>query len=109
MLNIMYIFAIIVDSFYSKLSVTMKSYTLTQTRNQHGEVFARANIEPVLVTKQKRPSHVILSALAYQKLITRIEELEDLNWGRMAENAQKKSPMVGSEKFTATLEKLANG
>ncbi|MEY3826735.1 MAG: hypothetical protein RLZZ148_1552, partial [Cyanobacteriota bacterium] len=29
----------------------MKSYTLTQIRNQHGEVFDQAQIEPVLVTK----------------------------------------------------------
>jgi len=87
----------------------MKSYTLTQIRNQHGEVFDRATVEPVLVTKQKRPSHVILSAEAYQQLITRIEELEDLSLGKAAENALSQSSMVGSEKFTATLEKLANG
>ena len=87
----------------------MKSYTLTQTRNQHGEVFDKATIEPVLVTKQKRPSHVILSASAYQQLITRLEELEDLNLGQAAETALNQSSMVGSEEFTATLEKLANG
>ncbi len=87
----------------------MKSYTLTQTRNRHGEVFDKATVEPVLVTKQKRPSHVILSAQAYEQLITRLEELEDLNLGSAAETALNKSSMVGSEKFTATLEKLANG
>ncbi|MBE9166122.1 type II toxin-antitoxin system Phd/YefM family antitoxin [Pleurocapsales cyanobacterium LEGE 06147] len=87
----------------------MKSYTLTQIRNQHGEVFDKAIVEPVLVTKQKRPSHVILSAEAYQKLIARLEELEDLNLGRAAETALSQSSMVGSEEFTATLEKLANG
>lgn len=103
----MYIFAIIVIivNYY----FIMKSYTLTQTRNQHGEVFDLANVEPVLVTKQKRPSHVILSALAYQELINRLEELEDLNWGRMAEIKLKQSSMVGSEGFTAILETLANG
>lgn len=87
----------------------MKSYTLTQTRNQHGEVFDRAIIEPVLVTKQKRPSHVILSAETYQQLVRRLEELEDLKWGQAAETALKESPMVGSEEFTATLKKLADG
>jgi prevent-host-death family protein len=87
----------------------MKSYTLTQIRNQHGEVFDKAAVEPVLVTKQKRPSHVILSAETYQKLIARLEELEDLNLGRAAETALSQSSMVGSEEFTATLEKLANG
>ena len=87
----------------------MKSYTLTQTRNQHGEVFDKATVEPVLVTKQKRPSHVILSAEVYQKLINRLEELEDLYLGKTAQSALTQSKMVGSEEFTATLEKLANG
>lgn len=87
----------------------MESYTLTQTRNQHGEVFDKATVEPVLVTKQKRPSHVILSAEAYQKLVDRLEELEDLNLGSSAETALTQSKMIGSEEFTATLEKLANG
>jgi len=91
-----------------KMSV-MKSYTLTQIRNQHGEVFDQAQIEPVLVTKQKRPSHVIISAHTYQQLITRLEELEDLNLGRAAENAINQSVMVGNDHFTAMLEKLANG
>ncbi|WP_235620711.1 type II toxin-antitoxin system Phd/YefM family antitoxin [Halothece sp. PCC 7418] len=87
----------------------MKSYTLTQTRNQHGEVFDRAKIEPVLVTKQERPSHVILSAEAYQKLIARLEELEDLNWGNAAQTALNQSSMLGSDQFTTALEKIANG
>jgi prevent-host-death family protein len=87
----------------------MKSYTLTQTRNQHGEVFDQATVEPVLITKQKRPSHVILSVEAYQRLIARLEQLEDENLGKAAQNILKQSSMVGSEEFTATLEKLANG
>ena len=86
----------------------MKTYTLTQTRNQHGKVFDKAKVEPVLVTKQKRPSHVILSAETYQKLIDRLEELEDLNLGKAAETALTQSAMIGSQEFTATLEKLAN-
>jgi len=87
----------------------MKSYTLTQTRNRHGEVFDRAKIEPVLVTKQERPSHVILSAEAYQKLIARLEELEDVNWGKAAQTALNESSMVGTDQFTTALEKIANG
>lgn len=87
----------------------MKSYTLTQTRNQHGEVFDKVTVEPVLITKQKRPSHVILSAEAYQQLITRLEALEDMNLGTAAQTALVQSSLVGSEEFTAALEKLANG
>ena len=42
----------------------MKTYTLTQTRNQHGEVFDQAQVEPVLVTKPKRPNQIHLPTLA---------------------------------------------
>jgi prevent-host-death family protein len=87
----------------------MKRYTLTETRNQHGEVFDKATVEPVLITKQKRPSHVILSAEAYQQLITRLEALEEMNLGIAAQTALVQSSWVGSEEFTAALEKLANG
>ncbi|MGL5871930.1 MAG: type II toxin-antitoxin system Phd/YefM family antitoxin [Xenococcaceae cyanobacterium] len=87
----------------------MKTYTLTETRNRHGEVFDKATVEPVLVTKQQRPSHVIMSAESYQHLIARLEELEDLRLGKMVEAELSQSEMVGIEKFTATLKQLANG
>ncbi|MEL6494361.1 MAG: type II toxin-antitoxin system Phd/YefM family antitoxin [Cyanobacteria bacterium J06623_7] len=86
----------------------MKSYTLTQTRNQHGEVFDKASVEPILITKQKRPSHVILAADTYQNLIARLEELEDLHHAQAAEAALKRSSMVGSKEFTSALEAIAN-
>ena len=87
----------------------MKSYTLTQTQNQHDEVFDKAAIEPVLITKKEKPSYVILSAEKYKQLINKLEELEDLNWGKAAQNALDKSVMVGSKEFTETLEKMVNG
>jgi len=87
----------------------MKTYTLTETRNQHGEIFDLAQVEPVLITKQKRPTHVIISAQAYQKLINRLEELESLNLGNQAQIALNQSKMVGSDEFTAALEEIANG
>jgi len=87
----------------------MKTYTLTETRNQHGEVFDLAQVEPVLITKQKRPTHVIISAQAYQKLINRLEELEAINLGNQAQIALNQSKMVGSDEFTAALEEIANG
>lgn len=89
--------------------VTMQTYTLTDARNKHGEVFDKAAIEPVLLTKQSRPSHVIISAESYQKLINRLTELEDMLLGQAAEAALNKSTMVGSEAFTAALSGLANG
>ncbi|MTJ12441.1 type II toxin-antitoxin system Phd/YefM family antitoxin [Anabaena sp. UHCC 0187] len=87
----------------------MQTYTLTDARNKHGEVFDKAAIEPVLLTKQSRPSHVIISADSYQKLINRLQELEDMQLVQNAETALSQSKMVGPEAFTSALEHLANG
>ena len=83
-------------------------YTLTQTRNQHGEVFDKAQIEPVLITKQKRPSHVILSAEVFQQLLTRLEELEDRQLIETADTVLSQSSLVGTDAFVQALKKLAN-
>ena len=91
------------------VKITMQTYTLTDARNKHGEVFDKAAIEPVLLTKQSRPSHVIISAERYQKLINRLEELEDMVFGQAAEVALSQSKMIGTEAFTSALEHLANG
>ena len=87
----------------------MQTYSLTDARNKHGEVFDKAAIEPVLLTKQSRPSHVIISADSYQKLINRLQELEDMQLVQNAETALSQSKMVGTEAFTSALELLANG
>jgi prevent-host-death family protein len=87
----------------------MKTYTLTDTRNRHGEVFDQAMTEPILLTKQSRPSHVVLSAQAYQTLIERLGLLEDLAWGQVAIDMLTHSKPIGSERFIMELEKLANG
>jgi PHD/YefM family antitoxin component YafN of YafNO toxin-antitoxin module len=87
----------------------MKTYTLTETRDRPDEIFDRATIEPILVTDRQRPSLVIISAAVYEKLIARLEELEDKSLGKMALKAQINSQMVGVEKFTAALNRLANG
>ncbi|MBN3944464.1 MAG: type II toxin-antitoxin system Phd/YefM family antitoxin [Nostoc sp.] len=87
----------------------MQTYTLTDARNKHGEVFDKAATEPVLLTKQSRPSHVIISAESYQKLINRLEELEDMVFGQAAEVALSQSKMIGTEAFISALEHLADG
>ncbi len=87
----------------------IQNYSLTDARNKHGEVFDKAAVEPVLLTKQSRPSHVIMSAETYQKLVKRLEELEDMLLGQEANIALSNSKMVGSEAFTNTLENLADG
>jgi prevent-host-death family protein len=87
----------------------MQTYTLTDARNKHGEVFDKAAVEPVLLTKQSRPSHVIISADSYQKLLDRIQELEDMLLAQNVQTALNQSKMVGTEAFTSALEYLANG
>ena len=87
----------------------MQTYTLSEARNRHGEVFDQAAVEPVLLTKQSRPSHVLMSAESYQQLIDRLTQLEDMLLGQTAEAARNQSQMVGTETFVKTLKELANG
>lgn len=87
----------------------MKMFTLTDARNRHGEVFDQAMREPVLLTKQQRPTHVILSAQAYEQLTERLTLLEDLAWGKTAEAALQQSSVVETDVFTSTLRQLADG
>jgi len=87
----------------------MQTYTLSEARNRHGEVFDQAAVEPVLLTKQSRPSYVLMSAESYQQLIDRLTQLEDMLLGQTAEEARNQSQMVGTETFVKTLKELANG
>ena len=100
-MNIMYIM-------FNGEVVAMQTYTLSDVRNRHGEIFDRAIAEPVLLTKQKRPSHVILSAAAYKTLIDRLAMLEDQALGIAAEGALASSSMVGAQAFTDALNRLAD-
>lgn len=86
----------------------MYAYPLTQARDQDSEVFERALVEPVWITQQEQPSHVVLSAAIYNQLIAKIEQLEDELWGRAAKLAPQESELVGSDLFRATLEEFAN-
>ncbi len=81
----------------------MYSYTIIDTRDRHSEVFEKAAIEPVLVTEQSQPSHVIMSADTYHRLLSRVEELEDMLFGKAAEAALKNSEFCGTETFTLAL------
>jgi prevent-host-death family protein len=89
----------------------MYTYTLSEARNRHGEIFDRAATEPVLLTEQSRPSHVLLSATAYTKLIDKLAlaDLEEAAWGKKATEAIASEAMVGTEIFTQALTKIANG
>lgn len=87
----------------------MQSYNLKEAIDKHDEVFDKAVLEPVLLTKASQPTHVLMSADKYQQLVNRIEELEDVILGQAAEKARKESNMVGVEKFTSALQCLVNG
>ncbi len=87
----------------------MQQYTLTDARNRHGEIFDKATAEPVLLTKQSRPSHVVMSAETYQQMIAKLAELEDRLLKQEAETALSQSRMVGVEEFTLAMKRLANG
>jgi prevent-host-death family protein len=84
------------------------SYTLSEAKNRHGEVFDHAAQEPVLITKKSRPSHVVLSALQYGAMRERLEELEDVVFGQAATKNLLSSPKIGTETFTQELLTLAN-
>jgi PHD/YefM family antitoxin component YafN of YafNO toxin-antitoxin module len=81
----------------------MKTYSLADAKTLHREVFDQALQEPVLIVKQSRPSHVILSAQSYQQMIDRLAELENL-----AEANFQHSTKVNSDRFLAKLAQLAN-
>ncbi len=91
------------------INTGMQSYSIADAIAKHNEVFSKANDEPVLLTERSQPTHVIMSADTYQKLLERIEELEDSVLGEAAKKAQDNYKMVGVENFTSTLERMANG
>jgi prevent-host-death family protein len=86
----------------------MYTYTLSEVHRRHHEIFDRAAREPVLLTKQSRPSHVLLSATAYAKLINKLAELEEAAWGQKAIEALAAEEMVGSKIFTKVIQAMAN-
>ncbi|MEG4838989.1 type II toxin-antitoxin system Phd/YefM family antitoxin [Microcoleus sp. B9-D4] len=87
----------------------MQSYTLAEACNPTGTAFNQAAVEPVLLTDKSHPSHVIMSADAYQRLIERLMEVEDMLLGDSAKSALSQSQMVGTKTFVETLKQLTNG
>lgn len=85
----------------------MQSYPLAEVGDRSSEVFEQAAVEPVVLTEASKPEFVIMSIQNYQQLLDRLGELEDRLLGQLAEEAFQHSQMVGSERFTAELEKLA--
>ncbi len=86
----------------------MQNYTLKDAKNRHDEIFRQAKDEPVVLSEQFHPSYVIMSFQAYRELCDRLDELEDLVWGKQATDAVKRSRFVGEDEFVKSLQELAN-
>ena len=86
----------------------MKTFTLTDARNHPGKVFDQASIEPVLLTKKDRPTHIVMSAQAYDQLTERLALLEDLVWGKTAETVLQQSSVLDTDIFMSALRQLSD-
>lgn len=85
----------------------MQCFSVAEIQNTHSEALNRATVEPVLLMAESRVNYVIMSVENYEQLIDRLARLEDLAIGQQAQTALSTSHMVGSEVFTAELQRLA--
>jgi PHD/YefM family antitoxin component YafN of YafNO toxin-antitoxin module len=85
----------------------MQHFSVTEIQNTDSKALDRAAIEPVILTAESRSSYVIMSVENYEQLIDRVDRLEDLAIGQQAQTALSTSHMVGTELFTAELQRLA--
>jgi PHD/YefM family antitoxin component YafN of YafNO toxin-antitoxin module len=85
----------------------MQRCSVTEIRDTHSEALHQATIEPVLLTADSQPSYVIMSIDNYEHLIDRLARLEDLAIGQQAQTNLATSRMVGTEAFTAEIQRLA--
>jgi prevent-host-death family protein len=85
----------------------MQRFSVGEIQNPDSKVLNQAAVEPVLLTEESQPSYVVMSVESYEQLINRIAQLEDLIISQQAQAAICKSQMVGTETFTAELERLA--
>jgi len=86
----------------------MQTFTLSHAKAHHGEVFEQATSEPILLTRNGRSSHVVMSADHFDRLMGRLQWIEDQAFGRMADAVKASSPLVGSDVFEDGLKRLAN-
>ena len=85
----------------------MQHFSITEIQKAYSEVLDQAAVEPVLLTTESQPSYVIMSVENYEQLINRLAQWEDLALGQQAQTALSTSQMIGTETFTAELERLA--
>jgi PHD/YefM family antitoxin component YafN of YafNO toxin-antitoxin module len=89
-------------------AIVMQTYSLPNSANIPPDALAQAQQEPVLLRSESAQSYVILNASEYQQMVDRLSLLEDQAFGEMATIVAQTSPRVGTETFTATLERLAS-
>ena len=85
----------------------MRRFSVTDIQNTDSQALHQAESEPVLLTAESQSSYVIMSVENYDRLIDRLERLEDFALGQQARAALPTSRMVGTEIFTAELQRLA--
>jgi PHD/YefM family antitoxin component YafN of YafNO toxin-antitoxin module len=85
----------------------MQNFSVSEIQATHSEALNQAAVEPVLLTAESQLSYVIMSVENYDRLIEKLALLEDLAIGQQAQAALLTSRMVGSEIFTAELQRLA--
>ena len=83
----------------------MLTASSTDVKNHFGEYLEKALQQPVAITKTGRTSAVILSITEYNRMLQRLEELEDQHWGILALEAEK-SGFVGAEATQAFLNEM---
>lgn len=85
----------------------MQCFSVTEIQNTPSKALDQAAVEPVLLTADSQSSYVIMSIESYEHLIDRLTRLEDLAIGQQAQSNLATSSMVGTEVFTAELQRLA--
>jgi prevent-host-death family protein len=85
----------------------MRQFPLGELQNPHSNALEQAATEPIVLTSESQASYVIMSVENYEQLMNRVAQLEDSILAQQAQIAVANSQMVGSEIFTAELERLA--
>ena len=85
----------------------MRQFPLGELQNPHSDALEQAATEPIVLTSESQASYVIMSVENYEKLMNLVAQLEDSILAQQAQIDVANSQMVGSEIFTAELERLA--
>lgn len=84
----------------------MQRFSVTEIQNIDSQALHQAESEPVLLTAESQSSYVIMSVENYDRLIYRLERLEDIALVQPAQAALSTSRIVGTEIFTAELQRI---